>query len=110
MIWRYRVTGRVCDEHGSPLPGLVVRAWDKDLIFDDHLGDDTTDADGRFAIEFTDEAFRSIVDENPDLYLRIFDEAGEREVHTTRDRVRRGAHAEEHYEIEIPRATLDGEG
>ncbi|MDJ0786773.1 MAG: hypothetical protein QNK05_08180 [Myxococcota bacterium] len=106
MIWRYCVSGRVRDDVGAPLPGLRVRAWDKDLIFDDYLGEDTTDAEGCFRIEFTDEAFRSIVDENPDLYLRIFDADVGQELHTTRDRIRRGAGAEEHYEIEIPRARL----
>jgi hypothetical protein len=107
MIWRYRVEGTVREEEsGEPLAGLLVKGFDKDLIFDDPLGETRTDDQGRFEIRFTEDAFRSVVDENPDLYLLIFDAAGARELHSTKDRIRRSAGAEEHYEILIPRSTL----
>lgn len=102
MIFQYRVTGVVVqDETGQPLVGLVVRGWDKDLVFDDHLGDTVTDVDGRFVLKFTDEPFRHVFDQNPDLYLRIYDPSGRRELHSTRAQVRRSAGAEEHYDIRI---------
>ena len=109
MIWRYKVTGVIRESgSGRTLPGLVVRGYDKDLIFDDHLGDARTDESGRFSIEFTDEPFRSPVDENPDVYLVVFDASGERELLSTLDRVRRNAAAEEHFELEIPTDRLRG--
>lgn len=93
-------------ESGKPLSGLVVRGWDKDLVFDDALGEATTDAEGRFEIIYTDEAFRSVFDEQPDLYLQIFDASGTRQLHTTESSVRWSASAEEEFDIDIPRARL----
>ena len=110
MIWRYKVTGVIRESgSGKALSGLVVRGYDKDLLFDDHLGDTRTDESGRFEIEFTDEPFRSPVDENPDVYLVVFDASGERELLSTIDQVRRNAAAEEHFELEIPADRLRGE-
>jgi len=109
VIWRYKVTGTVREEEGgAPLAGLLVKGFDKDLIFDDPLGEVRTDAAGRFELQFTDEAFRSPVDENPDLYLLVFDATGERQLLSTKDRIRFGAGAEEHYDLVIPRAALTG--
>ena len=107
MIFRYRITG-VVREAGSEraLAGLLVRGYDKDLLFDDHLGDTCTDAEGCFELEFTDECFRQVFDENPDVYLRIFDAEGRRELHSTKPLVRHNAGAEEHFEIRIPAERL----
>ena len=107
MIWQYKVSGTVLEaETGRALAGLVVRGWDKDLLFDDHLGNTVTDDTGHFELEFTDERFRQVFDENPDLYLRIYDSSGTRELHSTRASVRRNAGADEHYEIRIPEDRL----
>jgi len=109
MDWRYRVTGTVREAGtGRGLPGLRVRGFDHDLLTpDDPLGDAWTDAEGRFAIEYTDEAFRSVFDERPDLYLRVFDASGTRELYSTRSALRRSASDDEHFEIEIPRERLE---
>ena len=109
VIWRYKVTGTVLEaETGRALADLVVRGWDKDLVFDDHLGDTVTDTTGHFELEFMDERFRQIFDENPDLYLRIYDPTGSRELHSTIGSVRRNAGEQEHYEIRIPADRLAG--
>lgn len=111
MIWRYRITGVLRAEgSGEPLQGLVVRGFDQDLLFDDPLGEARSDAAGRFAIEFTDEAFRSVVDTHPDVYLRVFDASGTRELLSTKQRVRRSAGAEEHFELVIPEERLRSAG
>ena len=110
MIWRYKVTGTVLEaETGRALANLVVRGWDKDLLFDDYLGDTLTDESGHFELEFTDERFRQVFDQDPDLYRRIYDPSGTHELHSTRASVRRDASAEEHYEIRIPADRL-GDG
>lgn len=107
VIWRYKVTGTVREAGTNrALEGLVVKGFDKDLLFDDPLGEVRTDAEGRFELEFTDEAFRSPVDENPDLYLLLFDAAGERELLSTKDRIRWSAGAEEHYDLVVPQEAL----
>ena len=101
-----RVVGSVVeDESGRPLEGLLVRAFDKDLIFDDRLGETRTNASGRFELSYTESQFRDFNETQPDLYLRIFDASGKRLLHTTEREVRQ-AEVLERYEIRIPRAKL----
>jgi carotenoid cleavage dioxygenase len=102
-----RVLGIVMEEGSDrPLEGLLVRAYDKDLLKDDHLGDTHTDASGRFAISYTGVQFRDFHETRPDLYLRVFDASGERLLHTTEKEVRRNALVNEEYQIRIAPAQL----
>jgi carotenoid cleavage dioxygenase len=104
-----RVVGTVVEEGSDrPLEGLLVRAYDKDLLKDDHLGDTHTDAAGRFEILYTDVQFRDFNETLPDLYVRVFDASGKRLLHSTEDAVRRNVRGLERYEIKIPRAQLAG--
>jgi hypothetical protein len=80
----FRVAGTIEEqETGRPLPGLVVHAYDKDLLFDDYLGRAVTDNDGRFSIEFNEDMFRDFSELEPDLYLKIYDATGSRLLHKT---------------------------
>jgi hypothetical protein len=102
-----RLYGTVVEEEsGKPLEGLFVRAYDKDLISDDHLGDTHTDANGGFQIEYSEVQFRDLHETLPDLYLRIFDSSGKRLLHSTEREVRKNAMVLERFEIRIPRAKL----
>jgi hypothetical protein len=84
VVTFFRVEGIVEDaETGRALAGLIVRAFDKDLLFDDDLGSCTTDSLGRFLIRFTEDAFRDFAETTPDLYLRVFDSRGEQLLHQT---------------------------
>ena len=104
---RFTIIGSLREaETGRPLTDLVVRAFDKDLFFDDDLGDATTDREGRFEIQFTDEFFRDLMEEYPDIYLRIFDSSGAEELLNTERSVRWNAGSVETFEIEIPRERL----
>jgi hypothetical protein len=104
-----RLYGSVIEEEsGRPLEGLLVRAYDQDLVFDDHLGDTLTDAAGHFEISYSETQFRDLNETLPDLYLRIFDPNGERLLHTTEREVRRNALVLERFEIRIPRVRLAG--
>jgi len=103
MSFRFRVSGVVREEGtGRPLIDLVVRAYDADVISDDFLGETHTDADGRFAIVFTQVAFRDVKESRPDLYLVIADASGKRVLHSTRSEVRNDAGVDERFAIEIP--------
>ncbi len=70
----YRITGRVVDRATrNGIAGLRVEAWDKDHVFDDLVGSDETDADGRFRIEFSESYFSELFfDRKPDLYFKVF--------------------------------------
>jgi hypothetical protein len=104
---RMRLYGSVVEEEsGRPLEGLVVRAYDQDLIVDDHLGDTHTNASGHFEIQYSEVQFRDLHETLPDVYLRVFDPSGKRLLHTTEREVRKNALVEERFEIRIPREKL----
>ena len=86
------------------LSELVVRAFDKDLLFDDALGYASTGPDGRFTIRFQSERFRDVRELRPDLFLRIYDPSGVRMLHETTDAVRWNAALREDYRVRIPAA------
>jgi hypothetical protein len=94
-------------ETGRPLANLIVRAFDKDLLFDDRLGYTTTDADGRFVIRYGPEQFKDLFENAPDLYLRIFDRDGIRMLLETIDAVRTDASTNEEFRIKIPASRHD---
>jgi len=70
------VRGRVVYENGDPGRGLTVSLYDKDLVFDDALGTILTDDGGRFSIIYRTDAFPSLFEANPDLYLKVLDNTG----------------------------------
>ncbi len=81
---RFWVKGTIeASETGLPLVGLIVRAFDKDLLFDDEVGASITDELGRFSIQFTEDDFRDFAETSPDIYLRVYDSTGERLLHKT---------------------------
>lgn len=113
MPYRFRVSGVVREQAsqpgmGRPLLDLVVRAYDADVVADDLLGETRSDADGYFAIVFTQAAFRDFTESRPDLYLVLLDASGERVLHSTRSELRKNAGADERYAIEIPVEKLGG--
>ncbi len=103
----FRIFGVVVEaETGRPLPKLVVRAFDRDLIFDDKLGYTNTDDDGLVDIRFGPERLRDLFESRPDLYLRIYDRAGVRLIHETTDAIRWKASHNEEYRVQIPARSL----
>jgi len=103
----FRVSGALTEAAtGRPLARLLVRAYDRDLVFDDYLGQNLSDEAGRFEIRFTEDLFRDLFERNPDVYLRILDATGEREIHSTAEHVRLNAGVDARFEIEIPTARL----
>ena len=100
----FRVHGSVVeDESGRPLAGMLVRAYDEDVLVDDFLGEARTDAAGRFEVVFTEVQFMDFHETRPDLYLRVFDASGGRLLHTTERAVRFDAGPQEYFELRIPR-------
>jgi class 3 adenylate cyclase len=105
-VERFVLAGVVRErESGQPLAGLVVRAFDKDLLSDDYLGSATTDAEGRYEVRFTVEAFRDLFERSPDLYVRVYDAVG-RELGSTQDAVRWNVGAVERVDVDLPHQQL----
>ena len=69
------ITGIVREKRGIGLPGLIVRAYDKDLLYDDLMGEDRTSCDGSFRIVSDAEDFRDFFDKRPDIYLQFWSRA-----------------------------------
>ncbi|MDY6911495.1 MAG: hypothetical protein SVM79_03950, partial [Chloroflexota bacterium] len=91
----FGISGQVMElESRRGIPGVVVSAFDKDLIFDDLLGEVITDADGRFDVTYDGSAFNGFFDSRPDIYLRIKTQHGHL-IHTTENSVRSEAGKEE---------------
>ena len=100
---KFRISGVVVDQKSQrPLPGLGVRAYDKDHLYDDLLGTTTTDESGRFELRYEDDDFRELFEKQPDIYLSILDSSGQNEIYSTEDSVRWDAGADEEFRIEIP--------
>jgi hypothetical protein len=100
----YLIAGSVTDQAGKPLPGLMVKAFDIDVLSeDDFLGQGETAVDGSFTIlyrqaQFVKNVLESFTEGGPDIVLTIYDVTGKL-LHTTRRRA--GAERFEKYHIEI---------
>jgi hypothetical protein len=98
----FRIHGQVSGANSKgPLSGLIVQAFDKDLLFDDRLGTATTDAKGRFDIRYEESDFSDFFERRPDIYLRVRDADGTLLL-TTEDQVRYEADTTERFPIELP--------
>jgi hypothetical protein len=99
----FKIFGKVVEkETGEGIPNLTVKAFDKDLLFDDLLGAVTTDKNGNFEIIYDKEDFQKLFfDKKPDLYLKINTPEGEL-IHITEDKVRYKADRTEEFTVLIP--------
>lgn len=91
-----------------PLPGLFVKAFDKDLLFDDVLGSATTDAQGRFSIVTELRDFREFFESRPDIYLKVYDRVGGKLLHSSEDATRWNAGRVEFFEVLLPGSVVGG--
>ncbi len=104
-----RVIGTIVEEEsGKPLQGLQVRAFDKDVFFDDKLGVAITDAAGAFRIDYSSLDFSLVegLETSPELYVRVFDATGKTLLYTSKKEIRRNVQVEERYDIKIPKDKL----
>ncbi len=103
----FRIIGVIKEaESGIGLTGLFVKAYDKDLLFDDLLGTTYTKEGGRFEIVTEAEDFRDFFDKKPDIYLKVFAPDAKQLLHSTKDAVRWEAGRIEEFKVLIPREKL----
>lgn len=99
----FKIHGHIVEaETGKNLKGLFVKAYDKDLFFDDLVASAETDEHGRFEMAYTEKDFRELFDRKPDLYFVVSAGLGECPFHSTANRVRWNAGVDEQIEIRIP--------
>ncbi len=74
----YNLAGQITDQRGTPLEGLIVRAYDQDpLTPADPLRDEAlTDAEGRYEIGIMEGDFRvgGLETGGPDVFIRAYDD------------------------------------
>jgi hypothetical protein len=66
------VRGRV-RRNDRPLAGVLVRAFDREFRHEDLLGEATTDAEGRYEINYSGERFQHGEKDGPNLVVRVGD-------------------------------------
>ena len=79
------VKGRVTDQANKGVAGVFVSVYDKDLFFDDRLGQAMTDNNGSYSLTYQTDDFRDLIEKRPDLYLKVIDNKGNT-VHTRKGR------------------------
>lgn len=111
----FKITGIVREKESErPVPGLLVRAFDKDMFFTDLLGNAITASDGTFSLGYEGKDFQELFEKRPDIYLDIYGSAtakdpgrvGDKPIHTTKRHVRFNAGRREFFLIEIPHDKL----
>jgi protocatechuate 3,4-dioxygenase beta subunit len=73
---RLTVKGTITYEtDGTPVEGALVEAWDADIGYDDYMGDDKTNSNGYYEINYADghwdPAPHRITTWRPDIYIKV---------------------------------------
>lgn len=106
----FKIHGYVREaETGIGVSGLLVKAYDKDLLFDNLLGSAISGPAGEFEIVSELRDFRDFFDVKPDIYVRVLTHDGKKELFSTKEGVRWQAGRVEEFDIRIPREHLGGQ-
>lgn len=103
------VSGRVTDQDtGAGVANVEVEVMDKDLVFDDRLGNTTTASDGTYCVEVDSEAGRDLIESRPDVYIQVRPLGARRDriLGSTRNRALRNVESDVQVDLEIPHDTL----
>ena len=98
------VSGTVTNEEGKGLAGLLVKAYDRDVKYDDLLGAVTTNAKGHYKIVYKTQDF-SEAEAAPDLFVEVYD-MQQRQLFSTRNNTRYDAGDDETIDITISNLQL----
>ncbi|PHN01148.1 neuraminidase-like domain-containing protein [Flavilitoribacter nigricans] len=74
----YAITGSIADEKGSPIPGILLQAYDQDPSSPpDLLGTTISDENGKYTITYTDAQFRTPKESGgADIIIKVFSPDG----------------------------------
>ena len=101
------VQGRVIDEAGTPVAGLIIDALDNDLIGGDVLGRTVTDIDGTWSLAYAPAVYEELK-ERPDIVVTVLDRVGIRELARTTEAANVTASILILEDIVVPRAAAEG--
>ena len=101
-------------ESGTPVPGLLVRAFDKDLFFTDVLGNAITSPEGTFALGYERKDFKDLFEHHPDIFFHVYGRRtaenpgleNDNPIFSSINHIRFNASPNEFIIIEIPRNQL----
>jgi hypothetical protein len=108
-MFTFTISGAVLEaDTRRPLPGLFVKAFDEDHVFDDVLGSAVTGDDGSFEIVTELRDFREIFERRPDIFFRLSRHPGGKVVHSTEQGVAFDAGEFSYHEILVPIGSFPG--
>lgn len=86
QAFTHRLIGTVQDKAGKPLANLTVEVRDQDQTNDDLLGKVQSNAEGVYALQFDEKAYKDARNDMlPDVYFNIYE--GKTLLHSTKDTV-----------------------
>jgi rhomboid protease GluP len=101
-----RIFGTICQaDTGRAIANLIVRAYGRDLLFDELLGYTTTAGDGSFEIR-TATQDATTRENSTEIFLRVLDSTGEHEIYDTLAVPRPGSGADQNFQISLPPENL----
>lgn len=107
---KYVITGKVQETTSSRgIPGIIMKAFDKDRLYDDLLGEAMTDINGNFRIEYDEKKFGRLFEDAPDIYITLKTLSG-KVIYTTEGSVRFNAKPHEVYLVRLPAEMLKAAG
>lgn len=77
------IQGTIYDPVNSPVPNLLVKAFDRDLRTETLLGESKTNDKGQYSIEYQDDYFESAEKRSADVFIKIvirLNDTAEREI------------------------------
>ena len=106
-MYRFQIQGKILEaESNIGISGLFVKAYDKDLLFDDLLGTAFTKSGGAFVIRYELRDFKDLFETKPDIYLDVYSPDGEDCLYSTKCNVRMDAGSLEEFEVLVPKENL----
>ena len=111
----FKIKGIILERESlRPLPGLLVRAYDKDIFYDDLLGTAVTTENGSFILGYEKKDFKEIFEGSPEIYFVIYGSKtaiepgrpGDSPIHSEKNPLLVGQGIGKYYEIKIPREKL----
>lgn len=77
--YKFRVFGRITAKStGKALGGLIIKAYDKDFIMNDFVGETKTHSNGNYQIRFREVDFSDLfgTEKKPDLFIKVYNSLG----------------------------------